>query len=345
MNTAQKKTLKDGRQERLERLIGCYKADLGERLSETKRLFGRKVYAVDIHSHTNYSDGRGTVAENIACAERVGLDFIFITDHASTGQKRLAVKYRNASWGQEPGAASHHIGLLENTRLFKPRRENIADDLAKAGQLAPFVFVPHPAGWYPQVWYSDEQIETLWTLGDSFAVEVMNGANKVVRAYDAFDAKAVEVWDRLLCDGRRVTALGASDAHSPDDVGSVWTGIFAARFGSASFIKALQAGLCFASEASLLDFRADGKTMGSVLRKKRGGSLKLAFRVADSAGIASVRLVSGGKVVKEVRASDDRVCEGTIARKVGAKPAYYRLETTASDDRRAFSTPIYVVPM
>jgi len=327
------------------RLVGWYKADLAKRLLETKRLFARKVLAVDIHSHSYFSDGRGSVQENYEAAQNAGLDFIFMTDHARIGQKRATRKWSDASWGQEPGAGGHHIGLLEGRKLFLPRRDSIAADVARARKIAPFVFIPHPVGWYPSQWYSDELIESLWTLGNEFAMETINGANKVVRGYDQFDCKAVTVWDRLLCDGRRVTALAGSDAHSPDDIGSTWTGVFSKRCAASAIIKSLNAGNCFATEASLLDFSADGKPMGSALRKRKGGSVRLSFRVADAKGIASVRLVSGGKVVREFQAGGDAVCDGGLTRKVGARPQYYRLESTAADDRRAFSTPIYIEPM
>jgi hypothetical protein len=82
--------------------------------------------------------------------------------------------------------------------------------------------------------------------------------------------------------------------------------------------------------------------MGATLSKKMGSRLRCRFRVADSAGIASVRLISRGRTVNSVRANDRPVVEGTWERKVGARPTYLRLETTATDARRAFSTPVYI---
>ena len=63
---------------------------------------------------------------------------------------------------------------------------------------------------------------------------------------------------------------------------------------------------------------------------------------ADSFGLASVRIVSGGKVIKEIDARGAPLVEATLVRKATGRPAYYRLECTANDDRRAFSAPIYV---
>lgn len=344
MTAKEKEQMREKRCKRLEQVIRFYKQDMAERLAATRKLFGRRVYAVDIHTHSNYSDGSGTVSENYECAKHAGLDFLFATDHGSVGQKRVVKKWADASWGQEPGLGTHHVGLLCGSRLFKPRGDNMAADFEKAKKIAPFVWIPHPVGWYPNVWYSDEVIEKLWTIGDEFAVEVINGANKVVQAYDAFDAKAVTVWDRLLCDGRRVSALGGSDAHGPYETGSVWTGIFAARCTAPSIIKALKKGLCFASEASLLELSCNGQPMGATVLKRKGSKMELRFRVADAAGLASVRIVSQAKVVKEIHVQGRTLVQGALTRNVGAHPVYYRLESIAVDDRRAFSTPIYVRP-
>jgi len=321
-----------------------YKADLGQRLRETKRLFGRKALAVDVHTHSNFSDGTGTVEENRECAMNVGLDFFFATDHRSLGQKRIVKRWNNVSWGQEPGIGNHHLGILHGRRLFKPKMDGLRADFDRACAMGEFVFIPHPVGWYWCVWYADDLVESLWTLPNAFAIEVINGANKVVRAYDPFDAKAIQVWDRLLCDGRKVTALGGSDAHSPDDIGSVWTGVLQARCTADAIIRTLKQGRCFASEASLMAFSVDGKPMGSTITSTAGSTITLRYRVADAGGIASVRIVSGGRVVNEVRAHGETVVELEAARKVSRKPTYYRLESTATDGRRAFSTPIYVAP-
>jgi hypothetical protein len=282
------------------------------------------------------------VHENWERSRHNGLDFIFATDHGSIRQKPITAKFAATSWGQEPGAKLHHLGLLCNRRRFKPKCDNIAADFARAKAAAPFAWIPHPVGWYPVTWYGDETINLLWTLGPEFPMEVINGASKIVRAYDQFDAKAVKVWDKLLINGRKVAALGASDAHSPDDIGSVWTGIFAERKTAPSIIKALNQGLCFASEASLMDLSCNGRPMGSTLQVKRGAALKFHFRVADSAGLAAVRIISQGKVVKELRLHGKPLADGEWTTKAKLGWTYFRLESTASDDRRAFSTPIYV---
>ncbi len=343
MGHTRKKTLAIKRSSALALIERDYRSQAA-RLAKTRRIFGRRVYVTDIHTHSYHSDGSGSVDDNMDVALERGLDFMFATDHFSIAQRRRARRLRRASWGQEPGAGLHHIGLLMNKKKFTPRQDSIAADFARAQEASAFAWIPHPVGWFHQMWYSDAQIESLWTLGDEFAMEVINGAGKTIRGYDQFDAKAVRTWDRLLCSGRRVHALGGSDAHSPVQVGACWTGVYAKSLSAKALAGAMAAGSCFASECPLLDLSCDGKPMGSVLRKRKGSQLRLCFRVADSVGLASVRVVSGGKVIQEFRPEGEALLEAGLSRKVGARKAYYRLECTAVDDRRAFSTPVFIEP-
>ncbi len=342
MTNKQKQMLREKRLNAIANRLRYLKHDLAERLKASKKIFGRKVLAVDIHSHSRHSDGTGTVAENCEAAVNAGLDFFFATDHTSLKQKQFLRNIPHTSWGQEPGAGGHHIGLLQGRRLFKPGMKDIAADLARAQKIADFAWIPHPVGWYPGTWYDDERVMELRTLGNAFAMEVINGANKPVRAYDQFDCKAVRIWDELLSSGRRVTALGGSDAHCPDDIGSVWTGTFAPKRTAGAIIQALKRGECFASEASLLELSCRGKPMGSVISVRAGTRPGFSFRVADSGGIASVRLVMNGRVVKEIAGNNRPLVKGTWSAEPIRKSTYCRLESTAFDDRRAFSTPVYL---
>ena len=341
------KPIPDFRQRRLERasrILGWHKGELAARLAASRKLFRKPCLAVDIHTHSVCSDGLGTVAENFERAKTFGLDFMFATDHHTIRQKRMVAHRDDASWGQEPGAGPHHIGLLEGARRFTPGRDSIAADVERARAIAPFVWIPHPTGWYPDVRYTAEQIETLWTLGPEFAMEVLNGANQVLRAYDETDARAVAAWDRLLADGRRITALGASDAHAPEDIGTAFTGVFAPANRADAILRALNAGRCFATESSLLDFSCNGRPMGSTVAASPGAALRFKVRAADAAGIASVRIVSRGTVARAFAPAGEPLFETTWQRKAASRPASFRLETTALDDRRAFSTPIYIRP-
>ena len=317
------------------------KRDRAERLAETKRIFGDRVVAVDLHTHSNYSDGKGTIEQNREAALNAGLDFVFATDHKGRRHKRSALRFENMSWGQEPGSRGHHIGVLCNSETLKPKGEDFVEDFETAKSIAPFAWIPHPAGWYPRMKYTQEQLDILWRVGPEFAMEALNAAGKIESAYDSFDETAIAVWDRLLCDGRRVTPVGGSDAHVPEGIGTVWTVALDCDPAADSIIDALNAGRCQATEASLLDLRQDGHPMGAAVQVKKGEPVRFSFRAADAWGLQCVRIVSGGKARKTLYPRDETLVAGewTIRPR---SDTYVRLESRAVDNRRAFSAPIYL---
>ncbi|MCA1809008.1 MAG: CehA/McbA family metallohydrolase [Lentisphaerae bacterium] len=296
-----------------------------------------------MHTHSNCSDGCDPVPRNYEAAMAAGLDFIFATDHASLRQKRFLPGLPRADWGQEPGCGGHHVGLLRNRRLFKPRGD-FPRDFQAARRLAEFVWVPHPVGWYPRQRYGDDRISQLWSIGDAFAMEIINGAGKIFRAYDEWDAKACLIWDRLLADGRRVTALAGSDAHISEALGMVWTGVYAGACRAPSIIKALQAGSCFASEAPLLELQVNDQPMGSEVLCAPGAPIKLRFRAADACGIAWVRIIRDQRIVRSFPGRGRTLTEGGLTWRAPRRPGYVRVEVGAVDDLRAFSSPAYILP-
>lgn len=316
--------------------------DQAARLQETRSLFGEPVVVIDPHTHSEFSDGRATVAANRDAGTAAGIDLVFATDHASLGQKRAIRNMPGMSWGQEPGAGPHHLGLLCNRRLFRPRLDSLAADVARARKLAPFVWIPHPAGWYPRTEYSADQMQTLWALAPAFAMEVINGAARIGTAFDRFDAAAVELWDRLLLDGIRVTPLGGSDAHVPEGIGTCWTAVPGAAATAEAVIAGLNAGCCLASEAPLVRIHLDGQPMGAAVRPAQGRRrMTLRYRVADAAGLQCVRIVADGRVRKTLYPRAAACVDGEWPLASSVK-RYVRVEARAVDNRRAFSAPIYL---
>lgn len=329
----------------LAELILAEKQLLAERISATRKLFRRKVLLCDVHSHTPFSDGVSTIAENKAMADLLGLDFLFITDHRTLRHRRYCDAKAGLGWGQEPPTRDMEVGLLLNDRVFVPQCDNVAADFLRARKAAPFAWIPHPTGYGRSHWYPDEVVRNLWRLGDRFTMEVLNGASKISRAYNAISAKAVSVWDRLLRAGRQVSVLGASDAHICQSIGTAWTGVYSARRHAKTVVAALGRGHCVATEAPLLWLSCDRKMMGDEVRRKPGTKLSIRFVAADAVGLQSVRLISAGRVIKQVRAKGLPRIAGVHTCRVGRKPSYIRLECAALDDRRAFSSPLFIRPL
>jgi len=331
--------------EKITLTIKLYKQTLAERIKRSRKLFNKNIIIGDIHMHTTFSDGASTVREMKDMADICGLDFAFITDHRTLrhlSQKRYFDEKEGLWFGEESATMGQHIGLLNPSKLFKPRKDSMEKDYKRAAKIAPFVWIPHPAGWGPSNWYSDEVIKGLWSLGDKISLEILNGHQKLTRAYDEFDEKAVKIWEMLLKDGRHISAVGGSDAHRDCIIGTTWTGVCNIDFGLDFVIKSLSDGHSFASEAPLLWLSCGKYIMGDEICKKRGSKIKINFACCDSLGLHSVRLIKNGKIIKNIKAKDVPMILDSYQYTVEQKSSYFRLECTASDQRRAFSSPIYI---
>ena len=338
--------LKGVREAGVYRSVTSYRKRLAGLIAESRKLLGKRVYLVDLHTHSAYSDGAGLVDDNAGWAKLAGLDFIFATDHGLTKAKRVTGKIRNASWGEETGGGWYHVGILEPTCAHKYKNDqSLPDAWEEVKALTRFQWVAHPFWAYEQP--PEEQYQQVLAdmseLGD-MAMEIANGCGEVADAYFLTGPAGSRLADELLCRGRRVTLLGASDCHLVVEIGTAWTGIYAERCTSKALIEALRAGRCFASEGPLLDVTCNGKPMGATLKPKPGAKLTFRCRVAAAAGVAFVKVISDGKVVKEVWPKHEPRVDVTLERKAKRGNSYFRIETADANGRRAFSTPIYVRP-
>jgi hypothetical protein len=276
-----------------------------------------------------------------------GLDFLFATDHYTIEQKSEC-RQPGLWWGQEPSMGGHHLALLASEAAFEPGDDGAAENLRRAREISPFCFIPHPAGWWPKKWYTDEQVQELDALEEPFAIEVINAANKHDRAYDQYDAAAVNLWDRLLTMGRRVTGLGASDAHMPQAIGSVWTAVLPSDGGKdvelEHVLQALRLGHCFASEGPLVNLTCETGGMGDTVEAEPEAKIRFELAAAYRPGLHAVSLVSQGKSVADWRCQEREEFRQSFELEVGSKPAYLRIQARGTDDRRAFGNPIYISP-
>ena len=324
-----------------DRVIGFWKEAMRERIEATRKLADFAVIRGDCHCHTTFSDGIGTVAEVASWKELAGLDFLFVTDHGTVRQKRQCVKYRNMWWGQEPGTQFHHLGILGLDQKYDVHRD-LVRDYRNIVELGGFPFIPHPTGWFPVTRYNQKQIDALDLLGDDFTIEVINGANNIFDCYDITDERSIALWDQHLSQGKTVRGMGNTDAHLPQAVGDVWNGVLLQRPSKKKVLEALWAGHFFASDAPFIHLSCGRAVMGDTARKRKGSRVEVRYQCVDSVGLQLVRIVAGGKPVKEFHPTGDTVVKGSYGVKFKGGHSYIRVECLARDGRRAYTNPIYI---
>jgi hypothetical protein len=179
----------------------------------------------DFHMHSIYSDGRYLPSQQIAHALSYNLDFIFFSEHNTDSLNNNVARWipSNASdllIGRAIEVTTRHghwqaIGL-ERQQQVEWRYTNASNDAGyfdAATQVrlsGGLVSINHPFETCSRCnWTLD------WDHND--AMEVWNGR------FDDKDQQAITFWQSQLVAGRRVIAIGGSDAHSPPDINGLPT--------------------------------------------------------------------------------------------------------------------------
>lgn len=271
-------------------------------------------------------------------AKAAELDFQFVTDHWGVTQAPECKEH--GLWvGQEPVTQYHHMGILGLDHAFAPQMDFFADVTA-AQEAGATVFIPHPAGWWPSQVYDAEQKKVLEELPAPFLMEICNGANNIVGAFDYTDDSAIELWDHLLCLGRQVHAMGNTDAHLPHAIGIVWNGVFAQKCDQQTILSELEQGHSFVSDAPLIHIAMGEARMGDrASTPDRKNDFEIT--VVDSRGLNNVAVIADGEEIFYQHFRGETVWKGEVKIPAHVKK-YVRAQAYTRDAKRAYSNPIYI---
>lgn len=290
---------------------------------ERARGRGRAWYRGDCHLHTVHSDGKRTPAEAAAAAREAGLDFIATTEHNTTSGHGAWEGLWDEDFlilcGEEITTRNgHFLAVGTDPETFVDWRYRARDDafprFARRIHRAGGLVVPaHPDCPF---------VGCRWKFGyeDADAVEVWNGP------WTTDDELSVAAWDNMLTappgDGRRLPAVGNSDAHSePQKVGLPHTVVHADDLSRHALLEGIKAGRSYLVESSAISLKltasgAHGEHAGIGERLRAGPESEVTVRLE----------VSGAPEGATARLMTDQGEMHTGA--VSAKPLVWR--TTAS---------------
>ncbi len=217
----------------------------------------------DLHSHTNHSDaGDRSVAQLVAEAKAVGLDFLFLTDHntiASLAEiDALAGPDLLTAGGMELTTFWGHA-LVLGTRQWRDWRfrpgdgviNRLAADVYARSEL--FIMAHPGSGGDPTctgcAWRFGEMMP-----GAARVVEIWNG----VWAGDSNNELALAFYYDWLNQGHRLVATAGSDTHSPADyaAGPGFNIVYAEELSEAALLRAIAAGHLYLSSGPRLMLEA-----------------------------------------------------------------------------------------
>jgi len=320
-------------------------------------------FAGDLHSHSGHSDGRATTrggarvpvppSRVFDAAHAAGLDFIALTDHNSTAQwldvDRLQPYYDDLLLlhAREITTYQGHANAIGEQRFhdFRLGEKTVQDVLANPAADGAFVSINHPLS------LGGEQcMGCRWehadagTLSHVQGIEVLNGTTRTG------PQAGWPFWADLLNRGYRLTAVGGSDEHTPDEpndrrMGTPTTVVFASELSESAIVAGLKSGRVYirtkGPDGPRLEFFAesDGRRyeMGEAMKATRAVTLRANVSNARAQRVDWIR---NGKSIGESEIPDS----GDLRIESDSKPGdwFTLIVHDAEGDPTAFANAIYV---
>ena len=196
---------------------------------------------VNLHMHTRYSDGTGTHKDIAHAAIKAGVDAVIVTDHNvlvqgvegyyRVARNRVLLLVGEEIHDQDRNPQKNHLLVFNANRDLA----HLADDpqtlingVNDAGGLC---FIAHPKDPDAPSFNETDISWEAWEVNNYTGIELWNGLSELktvipTRLHGAFYAffpqfighspilETLHRWEDLLSEGRRVVAIGGSDAHA-----------------------------------------------------------------------------------------------------------------------------------
>jgi len=184
---------------------------------------------VDLHIHTVYSDGRGTIDAILARAEQRGLDGIAVTDHGTIAGA-LEAKAVSRKLLVIPGCEvttdfGHLLALGVESPL--PSKLEYMEALERIRSLNGVAVLAHP--------YAGRPKRSTWEQRKPDAIETVNAL------YPLF--KYLSHRSQKLAEGLGLAQVGGSDAHYAANVGDAYTVVEVNALEVECVLEAIRKGL------------------------------------------------------------------------------------------------------
>jgi hypothetical protein len=336
-------------------------------------------YHGDFHMHAYDSSPDGpTNGEVVAHAKAVGLDFLPITEYVTSWHhqtwgaaaranpdiivwpSREVITYdgHGIVLGETPNVVDYRVGHRGIT--MRELQERSLADGARFGIAHPTIF-PEPAlGDFCRG--CEAQYLDVVDLDGVLTLEVLTGPVEYDASYLGgppvgpgiempFMQTAIDLWERLLLDGHRITAVSGSDAKDAAGHGTNATAVYAEELSRPALIAALAQGRAYVRTRGVddspeleLTATADGDTvmMGGTLL---AAEAELAVTVRGGAGQV-IEVIRNGEVVATLPITGDDVTTTVPALRGddgGPLGTFYRVDVREPGGIRSIvSNPIFL---
>jgi hypothetical protein len=192
-------------------------------------------YTGNLHIHSRYSDGAGTVPEIASVAQRLGLDFIILNDHNYMSHD-LHLKDEGyygdvlALMGLEIGRRYHHYLAYDLKEMVKSPNSDPQEVIERVNEQGGIGFLAHPFEkgmpfYEKSIAYTWNDLSVtgftgicIWNFSSRWKERVRSPFHALFfllfksRTLKGPSKKTLSFWDDL-CRKKKVVAMGGSDAH------------------------------------------------------------------------------------------------------------------------------------
>jgi hypothetical protein len=235
-------------------------------------------YRGDLHTHTVHSDGDNTIPEMAAEGQRLGLDFMAITDHNTVTHQ---AEIDSRAWplllipGEEVTMYWGHCnvwGLREWVDFRFTTDGEVHRLLRWVDERRAPISINHP-----------KKVGPPWLFGDDgFSIREVWQA-----PWRWYNWESVRAWDEQLAAGKRIVPVGGSDAHGipptashPHGPGTPTTWLHASSFTEAGLLEAITGGRTSISDSPEGPF--------VTINEREDAGLEMAFARAGGCTLALV---------------------------------------------------------
>jgi len=192
-------------------------------------------YPGNIHIHSSYSDGSGSIDQIAAAASSAGLNFVVIADHETLAglPEESITNGVVVLVGAEINRLHSHYLAFDIDRLIEPDEKNPQNVIDRVNEEGGLGFIAHPfEKGHPYIEKGKAYPWKHWPVFFFDGLEIWNYTSHwrgrhpspfktlywffVNRkaAMDSPPREALQLWDCYSIAGHHVTAIGSSDAHA-----------------------------------------------------------------------------------------------------------------------------------
>src|SRR5512132_333193 len=198
---------------------------------------------VNLHMHTRFSDGTGSHKDIADAAIKAGLDAVIVTDHNvlvqglegyyRVGRSRVLVLVGEEIHDQDRIPQKNHLLVFNANRDLAYLADDPQTLINRVNDAGGLSFIAHPRDPEAPAFNETDISWEAWDVRNYTGLELWNGLSELktvvpTRLHGAFYAffpqlighhpiyETLQRWDELLAEGRRVVAIGGSDAPALD---------------------------------------------------------------------------------------------------------------------------------